>query len=133
MNNENLKRGNPDTQFKSGREAVENGRKGGKKAAENRKKRNELKQTMIDMLNAEYPDGKGNKHTGIELIVIELFKAATDSKSRNYNRSLEQLLAVAGFDKSEEEKKRIKNALILQAQEIEINKKKMEKMDEEWI
>lgn len=29
MNNENLKRGNPDTQFKSGRNAVENGRKGG--------------------------------------------------------------------------------------------------------
>lgn len=30
MNNENLKKGNPDTQFRSGREAVENGRKGGK-------------------------------------------------------------------------------------------------------
>lgn len=30
MNEKNLKRGNPDTQFKSGREAVENGRKGGK-------------------------------------------------------------------------------------------------------
>ena len=29
MNNENLKRGNSDTQFRSGREAVENGRKGG--------------------------------------------------------------------------------------------------------
>lgn len=29
MNEKNLKRGNPDTQFKSGREAAENGRKGG--------------------------------------------------------------------------------------------------------
>ena len=29
MANENLKRGNSDTQFRSGREAVENGRKGG--------------------------------------------------------------------------------------------------------
>lgn len=29
MNEKNLKRGNPDTQFRSGREAVENGRKGG--------------------------------------------------------------------------------------------------------
>ena len=85
------------------------------------------------MLDAEYTDNKGNTAKGIEVVVTELFKAATDRKSRNYNRSLDTLLALTGYDQSEEERKRIKNALILQAQEIELNKKKMDKMDEDWI
>jgi len=33
-NNDNLKKGNPATEFSSGREAVEKGKKGGKKSAE---------------------------------------------------------------------------------------------------
>ena len=85
------------------------------------------------MLDAKYPDKQGNTHTGTEIIVTELFKAATDRKSRNYNRSLDQLLALTGLGLTEEDAKRIQNALTLQAQEIELNKKKMEKMDEEWL
>lgn len=132
MNDENLKKG-VKTQFKSGEEAARNGAKGGRIAQENRRKRNELKEALIAMLDAEYTDNKGNTAKGIEVVVTELFKAATDRKSRNYNRSLDTLLALTGYDQSEEERKRIKNALTLQAQEIELNKKKMEKMDEEWL
>lgn len=132
MNDENLKKG-VKTQFKSGEEAARNGAKGGRIAQENRRKRNELKEALIAMLDAEYTDNKGNTAKGIEVVVTELFKAATDRKSRNYNRSLDTLLALTGYDQSEEERKRIKNALILQAQEIELNKKKMDKMDEDWI
>ena len=43
MNNENLKKGNPDTQFRSGREAVENGRKGGKASGISRSFKSALK------------------------------------------------------------------------------------------
>lgn len=132
MNDENLKKG-VKTQFKSGEDAAKNGAKGGKVAQANRKKRKELKEAMIAMLDAKYPDKQGNTHTGTEIIVTELFKAATDRKSRNYNRSLDQLLALTGLGLTEEDAKRIQNALTLQAQEIEINKKKMEKMDEEWL
>lgn len=132
MNDENLKKG-VRTQFKSGEEAARNGAKGGKVAQANRKKRKELKEAMIAMLDAKYPDKQGNTHTGTEIIVTELFKAATDRKSRNYNRSLDQLLALTGLGLTEEDAKRIQNALTLQAQEIELNKKKMEKMDEEWL
>lgn len=63
MNNENLKKGNPDTQFRSGREAVENGRKGGKasgisrsfkSALKNKLKENpELYDSIVDMLADE--------------------------------------------------------------------------------
>ena len=132
MNDENLKKG-VRTQFKSGEDAAKNGAKGGKVAQANRKKRKELKEAMIAMLDAKYPDKQGNTHTGTEIIVTELFKAATDRKSRNYNRSLDQLLALTGLGLTEEDVKRIQNALTLQAQEIELNKKKMEKMDEEWL
>lgn len=132
MNDENLKKG-VRTQFKSGEDAAKNGAKGGKVAQANRKKRKELKEAMIAMLDAKYPDKQGNTHTGTEIIVTELFKAATDRKSRNYNRSLDQLLALTGLGLTEEDAKRIQNALTLQAQEIELNKKKMEKMDEEWL
>lgn len=132
MNDENLKKG-VKTQFKSGEDAAKNGAKGGKVAQANRKKRKELKEAMIAMLDAKYPDKQGNTHTGTEIIVTELFRAATDRKSRNYNRSLDQLLALTGLGLTEEDAKRIQNALTLQAQEIELNKKKMEKMDEEWL
>lgn len=63
MNNENLKKGNPDTQFRSGREAVENGRKGGKASGISRsfksalkkkfKENPELYEELIDMLTDE--------------------------------------------------------------------------------
>lgn len=131
MNNENLKRGNPETQFKSGQQAVEAGRKGGKKSAENKRKKKDLRDAMIAMLNAEYPDKQGIKHTGIEIIVTELFKAATDHRARNYNRSLDQLLALTGYGQTPEEKKRIEHLLKLQEQEIELNQQKIDK-NEEW-
>lgn len=48
MNNENLKRGNPETQFRSGREAVENGRKGGKASGVSRGFRSTTKKRLRD-------------------------------------------------------------------------------------
>ena len=52
-NEENLLKGNPDTQFSSGREAVENGAKGGKQKEENiklRKSFSTLGKAMVDSL-----------------------------------------------------------------------------------
>lgn len=71
MNNENLKKGNPDTQFRSGREAVENGRKGGKASGVSRSFKSALKNKikenpefyseLIDMLSDEALTGKNLK------------------------------------------------------------------------
>lgn len=67
MNNGNLKRGNPDTQFRSGREAVENGRKGGRASGISRSFRSAVKKRLksspelfpeiIDMLITKTLDG----------------------------------------------------------------------------
>ena len=127
MNDENLKKG---VKF-TAETARKNGSKGGKKTAENKRKKKDLRDAMIAMLNAEYPDKQGIKHTGIEIIVTELFKAATDHRARNYNRSLDQLLALTGYGQTPEEKKRIEHLLKLQEQEIELNQPKIDK-NEEW-
>ena len=129
MNNENLKKG-VKTQFKSGEQAARNGSKGGKKSAEKRKRKKQLRETLIDILEASYPDKNGDKYTGVQMIAIELFRAACDRKGRNYNRSLDQLLTLTGLNLSEEDRKRVENALLLQAQEIELNKQRIEKNDE---
>lgn len=71
MNNENLKKGNPDTQFRSGREAVENGRKGGKASGVSRSFKSALKvklkanpklyDDVVDMLADEALNGRNLK------------------------------------------------------------------------
>lgn len=48
MNNGNLKRGNPDTQFRTGREQVETARKGGKASGVSRGFRSTAKRFMKD-------------------------------------------------------------------------------------
>lgn len=49
-NNDNLKKGNPDTQFRSGREAVENGRKGGIASGEVRRERKLIKDRILERM-----------------------------------------------------------------------------------
>lgn len=71
MNNENLKKGNPSTQFRSGREAVENGRKGGKASGVSRSFKSAVKKRLkdnpglfdeiVDMLVEETISGKNLK------------------------------------------------------------------------
>ena len=71
MNEKNLKKGNPDTQFRSGREAVENGRKGGKASGVSRSFKSTLKrkfrenpelyEEFVDMLTNEALNEKNLK------------------------------------------------------------------------
>ena len=126
MNDENLKKG---VKFTAETARI-NGAKGGKKAAENKRRKKDLREAMKAILEAKYPVKQGKDQTGIEIIVAELFKAATDRKSRNYNRSLDTLLALTGYDKSPEDKKRIEHILKLQEQEIELNQQKIDSNDE---
>lgn len=49
-NDQNLLHGNPDTQFRSGREAVENGQKGGIASGESRREKSTIKKLLCDFL-----------------------------------------------------------------------------------
>ena len=55
-NEQNLLRGNPESQFKSGREAAENGRKGGIKSGEAKRQRRTLKEQMELLLSLPVKD-----------------------------------------------------------------------------
>lgn len=53
--NGNLKKGNPETQFRSGREAVENGRKGGRKSGAVRRQKFASRKFLKEVLALEAP------------------------------------------------------------------------------
>lgn len=57
-NNGNLLRGNPETQFKSGRDAVENGRKGGIASGKAKKEAREAKELIEIFLSMPLKKGK---------------------------------------------------------------------------
>lgn len=61
-NEQNLLKGNPKTQFSSGREAVENGKKGGKKSGEVRRKRKAMKEQMEMLLTLPLKNTKLKNH-----------------------------------------------------------------------
>lgn len=73
MNEQNLKRGNPDTQFKSGREAAENGRKGGIASGESKRERKTLREYLQIALDAEIKDkNSGETYTKWQATAISI-------------------------------------------------------------
>lgn len=131
MNDENLKKGNPETQFRSGREAVENAKKGGVASGRSRRKKSNIKKTIQAILDETYTDNKGEKKTGEEILAITLFKIATDKKHRQCIQAQRLIYELTGQDKTPEDRKRIKQALKLQEKEIELIQKKIDK-DDDW-
>ena len=129
MQNENLKKG-AKTQFKSGEQAAANGRKGGIKAQENRRRRKEIKKTLQEMMDETFTDKSGRELTGIEALSTTLFKIATDPKHKQVIQAQRLIYELTGMDKSEEDKKRIKQALKLQEKELELMQQKIDKGDE---
>lgn len=66
-NNGNLKKGNPDTEFKSGRKAVESGRKGGKKSGESKRAKKTFQTLMNEILNSSVADNPQLKKMAAQL------------------------------------------------------------------
>ena len=65
-NNGNLKKGNPETQFKAGREQVEIARKGGIASGESKRRKREAKEIMEILLSMQIKGGKGSDIEGIK-------------------------------------------------------------------
>lgn len=60
-NEKNLKRGNPPTQIRSGREAVENGKKGGIASGKSRRRKKTMKEVGNVLLRMQVCDSKTRK------------------------------------------------------------------------
>ena len=129
MNNENLKNG-VKTQFKSGDQAAAAGRKGGLKAQENRKRKRDVKKALQEMLDETFTDKTGVQLKGIDAMTATLFKIATDPKHKQVIQAQRLIYELTGMDKSEDDKKRIKQALKLQEKELELMQQKIDANDE---
>lgn len=95
---ENLKKGNPSTQFKSGRNAAENGRKGGIKSGEVKRQAKTAKEIAEAILNGEHKLKDGGTATGKEMILMKQLEKAVQEKNLE---SAKFLLKLAGEDVSD--------------------------------
>lgn len=111
-------------------ERRENARKAGKASGEARRKKADMRKLAKMILDGEHSDkNSGKTYTGNEAIVLAMFAAATDPKSRNMMQSINKLQELSGQDKTPEEKKRIKLELEIKQKELELLQKKIENMD----
>lgn len=127
---DNLKNG-VKTQFKSGVQAAEAGRKGGIKSQANRKRRKDIKKALQEMLDETFTDKTGRELQGIDALTATLFKIATDSKHKQVIQAQRLIYELTDMDKSPDDKKKIKQALKLQEKELELMEKKIE--NESWM
>ena len=77
-NTDNLKRGNPDTQFRSGREAVENGTKGGKASGKARREQAAFRDFFNSILDEDGGKYNGETISKKKLIAIKALKYLLD-------------------------------------------------------
>lgn len=79
-NTDNLKKGNPDTQFRSGREAVENGTKGGKASGKARREQAAFRDFFNSVLDEDGGEYNGETISKKKLIAIKALKYLLDEK-----------------------------------------------------
>ena len=101
-NVKNLKKGNPETQFKSGQNAVENGRKGGIASGETKRRKREAKEIIEIFLTMplkkgktadidgikNFMDMKGKNITVEEAIHLKIVQKALKGDLNAYDRAL---------------------------------------------
>lgn len=112
-NIDNLKKGNPATQFKAGREQVENARKAGIKSGESKRKKKGIREAMQALLDTEYhlkdkATGEVKTMTGEEAIALGILNTAMNPKDKNWKAAVQYALQLNGDDKSKTEQKLIK-------------------------
>lgn len=90
--------------------------RGGVNSGKTRKRKADVKKTITEILNNTYTnvnkDGSVTSVTGIEAIMINLFKMATDPKSRNSVQAIKLILELYQGNQQTKEEKRLMNAQI---------------------
>lgn len=132
MNKSTLKHGNPDTQFRSGREAVENGKKGGIKSGETRRKKKSMREKMELLLSlpADDTDADNLKALGIspddidnEMIII---KALFDKAATGDINAIREVRNILGVDNAAEDLKLRNKDSKRKDKELELKEKTFE-------
>ena len=128
-NTKNLKRGNPDTQFKPGeRRAVESGKKGAAAARKKIEKQKTMKEAAQAILNGKYTDDDGKEITGMDKIILTLFKIATDESNRQCISAIRLLREMTGEDITSDQLKLMEKKIEQIDADIAYRKKATEEM-----
>lgn len=96
------------TQFQSGDEAVENGRKGGKASGAARRRKADLRRMAQDILDGTYKDKNGKPFTGAELIQNGLLANLGNPNSKNWGKAMDIFIQLTGANMSPEQKAKLK-------------------------
>lgn len=108
-NTKNLKKGNPGTEFQSGREAVEKGRKGGQKSGEVRRRKSDIKKMLQALLDETYNIKETpEKVSGTEAIIRKLIKKALNDQDKEQLAAIKYIFALLGADRNKEDINKIK-------------------------
>lgn len=105
-NTKNLKRGNPETQFRAGREQVETARKGGKRSGEVRRERADIKRLLESWLNDEHNAKQSGKVTGSQAIVNQIVATALNPDSKYWGKAIDTILQLSGALITDEQRER---------------------------
>lgn len=97
-----------DTQFKSGDEAAEKGRKGGKASGVARRRKADLRRMAQDILDGTYKDKNGKPFTGAELIQNGLMQNLSNPNSKNWGKAMDIFIQLTGANMSPEQKQKLK-------------------------
>lgn len=90
---DNFKGNTKGTQFKSGQEAVENGRKGGIASGVSKRKKKSRQQLLQTFLDGTYTDKKGNKFTGEEVIDRDIASILGNPNHKHFVKIFELLFS----------------------------------------
>lgn len=78
---------------RSKEEARENGRKGGQASGRSRRQKAQAKKIVEDILNDTYKT-KNGEHVGMQIMIANLFKIATDDKNKQCISAAKMLLDI---------------------------------------
>ena len=82
-------------------------KKGQEASAKRRKERASLRKCAQDVLNGTYKDKNGTDLTGAQVVVLNMFKIASNPKNRQCIQASKILMELMGEDKTPEEVKKL--------------------------
>lgn len=116
------------TRFKSGSKAVAAGRKGGKASGVTKAKQKTMREAMAAILSGTYDIAEGKKLTGTEIMMLTLFKIATDESHKQCISAQRLIREITGEDVTPEDKKLIDKKLELFEKQIELTEARADNM-----
>lgn len=99
------------TQFRSGKQAVENGRKGGIASGKSRKKNKDMREVLQKLMDGTYSEEDGKKLSGMDVVMTSLFSIAADPNHKQCIQAIRLIREILGEDVSPEQTKLIEKRI----------------------